>query len=456
MDVKSESVNSELDQTDAICNPHITLTDIPTEIIQKILSFSSLTIQDVCMVSCSCKKLNICCLQYSNNLWKSKVVQRWPGLLLSTSKQTENKVNWKEICKSCVKTGHLVRYYLNNLDVDYAVEEISSENFNPFICLIEENDISGGIVVNELLSIVHDGQRHKNLTIKYYAVKVLRHIQQLHLSKRWKTFLELPASQQSLETGACLISRWCQPTEIVTDQNISNQLDNIVRLVKQELKERNQDHPAISYTSPDSENTSGLSESLWSPEQCRLVLECINFVMFDKLQFKGNKSEYYDPQNSYIDKVLERKKGIPITLSIIYCCLARRLGILCELVNFPSHFLLRWQEHPLAVSSVERYTYIDAFHGGQLYTQEECCPALGIPKSIGHDISLFNSIENVKVFERIARNLVGIGRHQNQMGDGLLCLRNALELSLLIYPDDLEMRLVQVRINLQMNINLPK
>ena len=55
----------------------------------------------------------------------------------------------------------------------------------------------------------------------------------------------------------------------------------------------------------------------------------------------------------------------------------------------------------------------------------------------------------------MARNLVSIGRQQGRMGDSLLCLRNALELFLLICPDDLDTRLLQVRVNLHLNINLP-
>ena len=60
-----------------------------------------------------------------------------------------------------------------------------------------------------------------------------------------------------------------------------------------------------------------------------------------------------------------------------------------------------------------------------------------------------------QVFERMARNLVAIGRQQGRMGDSLLCLRNALELFLIICPNDLDTRLLQVRVNLHLNINLP-
>ncbi|KAK6190846.1 hypothetical protein SNE40_002623 [Patella caerulea] len=433
-----------------LTNLNTTLVDLPSEIIQFILRSKELSISDICRVSCTCRKLQESCYSYSNDLWKAKVAQRWPNLL---DRYNQKKSHcWMDVCKARNRVSNEINKHLTQLIKEYQlVEEIAREKFYPITRMIDEDGIPGDFIVDELLNIVHDGKRHCNLTMKYYSVKILRHIQQLHLSQRWREFLELPPQQHSLETGASLIAQWCQPTEIVTENTISQQIDQIVKLVKQELKDRCEDHPAVNYVLDDNE----LVMNEWSPEQSRIVLEAINHVLFEKLQYRGNMSEYYDPCNSYINKILERKKGIPITLCIIYNCIAKRLGVLCQPVNFPSHFLLRWEEHPLA-SLVQKYTYIDAFHGGQFYTSNECCQALGLPESIAQNREIYEAIEHKKVFERMARNLVGIGRHQNQMGDGLLCLRNSLELFLLICPDDLEMRLLQVRINLHLKINLPE
>lgn len=61
-----------------------------------------------------------------------------------------------------------------------------------------------------------------------------------------------------------------------------------------------------------------------------------------QLKFEGNSYDYYNLNNSLVNEVLSSRKGIPITLSIVYLAVCHRLGILLEPVNFPTHFLVRW------------------------------------------------------------------------------------------------------------------
>ena len=67
----------------------------------------------------------------------------------------------------------------------------------------------------------------------------------------------------------------------------------------------------------------------------------MNTVLFDELGFHGNHDDYYDPANSYLHQVLQRKRGIPISLSVLYMCVGARLGLKMVGVNAPGHFLLR-------------------------------------------------------------------------------------------------------------------
>ncbi len=78
---------------------------------------------------------------------------------------------------------------------------------------------------------------------------------------------------------------------------------------------------------------------------------------FRDLGFRGNDDDYYDPRNSLLNDVLERRLGIPITLSIVWCELARRAGVEAHGVGFPGHFLVRIGDPPLIV---------DPFHGGRV------------------------------------------------------------------------------------------
>jgi len=81
----------------------------------------------------------------------------------------------------------------------------------------------------------------------------------------------------------------------------------------------------------------------------------------DLEQFRGNDEDYYDPRNSYLNEVLERRLAIPITLAIVYITVGRRLGVRIEGVGFPGHFLVRGPGGAL----------FDPFHGGQELDAED-------------------------------------------------------------------------------------
>ena len=87
------------------------------------------------------------------------------------------------------------------------------------------------------------------------------------------------------------------------------------------------------------------------------TIGCFNTYLFEELGFRGNREAYDDPQNSYLDPVLERRLGIPITLSLVYIEIGRRVGLSLSGVNFPYHFLVRCDasNEPL---------FIDPFLGG--------------------------------------------------------------------------------------------
>lgn len=90
-----------------------------------------------------------------------------------------------------------------------------------------------------------------------------------------------------------------------------------------------------------------------------VLLAEVSKVLFEEQGFRGNAEAYYDPRNSYLNDVLDRKLGIPITLSIIYLEVGWRLGLPLEGVNFPGHFLVRYEGEALKL-------LVDPFQGGQI------------------------------------------------------------------------------------------
>ena len=67
----------------------------------------------------------------------------------------------------------------------------------------------------------------------------------------------------------------------------------------------------------------------------------LNEYLFSELRFAGNDAHYEDPRNSFLNEVLDRRTGIPITLAVVYMEVARRAGLHVEGINFPGHFLVR-------------------------------------------------------------------------------------------------------------------
>jgi regulator of sirC expression with transglutaminase-like and TPR domain len=96
----------------------------------------------------------------------------------------------------------------------------------------------------------------------------------------------------------------------------------------------------------------------------------LNEYLFGELRFAGNTVTYEDPRNSFLNEVLDRRTGIPITLALVYMEVARRAGVRVEGINFPGHFLLRCRAS--RVGPLTDDLIIDPFHGGALLSEEAC------------------------------------------------------------------------------------
>ncbi len=95
------------------------------------------------------------------------------------------------------------------------------------------------------------------------------------------------------------------------------------------------------------------------------ILAAMNAYLFDELGFTGNETNYYDPENNYLNRVVDRRTGNPINLCLLYLLLARRLRLPVAGINLPGHFLCRFQ------SSADEI-YVDAFNRGRLLTKADC------------------------------------------------------------------------------------
>jgi regulator of sirC expression with transglutaminase-like and TPR domain len=88
-------------------------------------------------------------------------------------------------------------------------------------------------------------------------------------------------------------------------------------------------------------------------------------VLFDEAGFRGNQDHYYDPRNSVLNEVLDRRLGIPISLSVLFLAVGRRVGLAVDGVGFPGHFMVK-------LTAAGRELFIDPYRHGEILTAEEC------------------------------------------------------------------------------------
>jgi len=136
------------------------------------------------------------------------------------------------------------------------------------------------------------------------------------------------------------------------------------------------------------------------------TVKTINRYLFVEQGFIGNTSQYYDTGNSYLNKVLERKIGIPISLSAVYLLVAKRLDLPVFGVGMPGHFLVKYE--------TSRYrVFVDAFNGGSLLTQKDCARFLD-QAGYGFDERYLQKTPARVILIRMIKNLVAI---YNKMQD---------------------------------------
>jgi regulator of sirC expression with transglutaminase-like and TPR domain len=97
----------------------------------------------------------------------------------------------------------------------------------------------------------------------------------------------------------------------------------------------------------------------------RKVLKQINWVLYTEEGYRGNREDYFDPRNSYINEVIDRRIGIPISLSLLYQAIAKRVGIVLQGLNLPAHYMLRVEEG-------DELIVVDPFHDGEILDRHGC------------------------------------------------------------------------------------
>ena len=154
------------------------------------------------------------------------------------------------------------------------------------------------------------------------------------------------------------------------------------------------------------------------------MIEGLNEILFVQEGLRGNTEDYYDPRNSFLNEVLDRKLGIPISLSVIYMEVARRISFRINGVGFPGHFLVKH-------STGDRDIILDPFNHGRILTLNECQELLDKVhnSSVTMNPSLLQPMGKRSIITRMLFNLKGIYTQKEQYQRALAVIDKILLLN---------------------------
>ncbi len=161
------------------------------------------------------------------------------------------------------------------------------------------------------------------------------------------------------------------------------------------------------------------------PYPLRMV-QLINRYLYEDLKFSGDSEDYYNPQNSFLNSVIDRRMGIPITLSLVYLAIAKRLDFPMVGVGMPGHFLVRPDVEEMEL-------FVDPFNEGEILFQQDCLDRLR--KVYGQPIEMQPKyLETVTPRQFLARMLTNLKLVYLDRNEISACLA-AIERILILFPD---------------------
>lgn len=202
-------------------------------------------------------------------------------------------------------------------------------------------------------------------------VTILEEIRGGKLEEELARLVELSDERMDLEAGAFLIARYAYPTLEV--DLYRRQLDEMAQEVRDRIGPRASGEETV---------------------------KTLNRYLFTEQGFKGNTKNYYELENSYLNRVIDRRTGIPISLSTVYLVIGKRLGLPVQGIGMPGHFLVKFES--------ERYKiFVDCFNGGALLTEKNCQRFL-TEAGYGFDEKYLQKSPVRAILSRMIKNLLAI------------------------------------------------
>jgi regulator of sirC expression with transglutaminase-like and TPR domain len=151
------------------------------------------------------------------------------------------------------------------------------------------------------------------------------------------------------------------------------------------------------------------------------IIKTINYHLFDCLKFQGNNQDYYNPNNSFLNQVIDRRVGIPISLSVIYLAIAQRLNFPMIGIGMPGHFLIRPNFQNASI-------FVDPFNQGEILFPEDCQAKLNLiyQQPVELEANLLPPVNNKQILVRMLNNLKFIYLHSRELNKALAIMSGIL------------------------------
>ena len=161
-----------------------------------------------------------------------------------------------------------------------------------------------------------------------------------------------------------------------------------------------------------------LKESTSEVKNPTYLISILNEFLFDKMGFFGELDDYYNPKNNFLNEVIDKKSGLPITLSILYAELAKFIGLDLKIIGFPSHVLVKFNEEMI----------LDPFNDGRLVDIDDLQEILdrNFDGQLEFQPEFLDEINSQKILVRLARNLKNSYLQSYAHQKALLCVNMTL------------------------------
>jgi regulator of sirC expression with transglutaminase-like and TPR domain len=278
---------------------------------------------------------------------------------------------------------------------EWAMRTLTDNEIKALIVLLGDDDIKTATVARRALLEARQQARpfleaSRDDTDPHVRTRVYGILETLRLDElgeRFHNFAALPSAWLDLEEGAYLIAESAYPNLNRTHYS------GILNQMADELRSRLDPMP-----------------------RGRELVERLNDYLFGELGFRGNEEHYYDPDNCYINRVLDRRLGLPISLAGVYLLVARRLRIPVVGIGMPGHFLLQFNDT----------LFIDAFHEGRILNRAECVQFL-MNNGFGYNPAYLSPTPTRFMLVRMLTGLIQVYSHADrERADSLTGFRDAL------------------------------